>query len=227
MNKKEKDFLTKEKSQNKTTEKANTETNSKTDEKTNKKKNERTNERTEEEKLNNVNFKKIKVNVKKNTCFLIEGAVIAALYAAVTLALAPLSFGSVQLRISEGFCALALFSPAAIPGLTVGCIISNLFSPMGMADVIFGSLATFLSAALIYLLKNVKIKNYPFLFIVFPSVINGIIVGLELKFCFGTEKTAFWLLALYVAAGEFLSLISFGNLIYFSYKKFQTKLFKK
>ncbi len=223
MNKKEKDFLTKEKTQNKTAEKANTETNSKIDEKAN----ERTNEKTEKEKTNNVNLKKNKVNVKKNTYFLIEGAVIAALYAAVTLALAPLSFGSVQLRISEGFCALALFTPAAIPGLTVGCIISNLFSPMGMADVIFGSLATFLSAALIYLFKNIKIKNYPFLFIVFPSVINGIIVGLELKFCFGTEKTAFWLLALYVAAGEFLSLISFGNLIYFSYKKFQTKIFKK
>ena len=73
-------------------------------------------------------------------------AIIAALYAALTVALAPISFGAFQLRISEGLNLIAFFLPEAIPGLAIGCIIANLLGGGVLADIIVGSLATLLAA---------------------------------------------------------------------------------
>ncbi|MDR1440300.1 MAG: QueT transporter family protein [Clostridiales bacterium] len=80
--------------------------------------------------------------------FVAHSALIAALYAALTIGLAPISFGEQQFRIAEALCVLPAFTPAAIPGLFVGCLISNTLSFMGLPDMIFGSLAT-LAAALL------------------------------------------------------------------------------
>jgi len=101
-------------------------------------------------------------------------AVIAALYAAMTLLLAPISYGPIQLRLSEAMTLLPMLLPQAIPGLFVGCLIANLYTGM-LTDIIFGSLATLLAAVGTYLLR----RN-PFLAASCPVISNGVIVGLVL-----------------------------------------------
>ena len=113
-----------------------------------------------------------------NTRSLCVSAVIAALYAALTLLLAPFSFGPIQLRLSEAMTLLPMVLPQAIPGLFVGCLIANLYTASIM-DIIFGSLATLLSAIGTYLLRK-----KPILAAACPVVSNGVIVGLVLALSF-------------------------------------------
>lgn len=85
-------------------------------------------------------------NMNLNTRKLVAAAVIGALYAALTLALAPISYGAIQFRVSEALCILPFFFPASAVGLTIGCVIANLLGPgLGVLDIIFGSLATLLA----------------------------------------------------------------------------------
>ena len=102
-------------------------------------------------------------------------AVIAALYAALTLLLAPISYGPIQLRLSEAMTLLPMVLPQAVPGLFVGCLIANLYTGM-LTDIIFGSLATLLAATGTYLLRK-----KPILAAACPVVANGVIVGLVLS----------------------------------------------
>ncbi|MBE5810346.1 MAG: QueT transporter family protein [Clostridiales bacterium] len=101
-------------------------------------------------------------------------AVIAALYAALTLLLAPISYGPIQLRLSEALTLLPMVLPQAIPGLFVGCLIANLYTGM-LTDIIFGSLATLIAAIGTWLLRK-----KPILAAACPVVFNGVIVGLVL-----------------------------------------------
>ncbi len=105
-------------------------------------------------------------------------AVIAALYAALTLLLAPISYGPIQLRLSEALTLLPMLLPQAIPGLFVGCLIANLYTGM-LTDIIFGSLATLIAATGTYLLRK-----KPILAAACPVVSNGVIVGLTLALSF-------------------------------------------
>ena len=91
--------------------------------------------------------------------FLALSAVIAALYAVLTYAAAAmnLAFGAVQFRFSEALTVLPAFTPAAIPGLAVGCLISNLASPLGVVDWVFGTLATLLAGIFSYLVRNLTL----------------------------------------------------------------------
>lgn len=126
----------------------------------------------------------------KGTLYLVQAAVIAALYATLTYAQNFLLPGSasmaIQFRLSEILTILALFTPAAIPGLTVGCILANIssLSALGPYDMIFGSLASLLAALAIYWLRNVRIKSIPFLAVLMPALVNGIIIGWEIEFFF-------------------------------------------
>ena len=90
----------------------------------------------------------------KGTHFLVQGAAIAAVYVVLTLVFAPLSFGEVQIRFSEALTVLPFFTPAAIPGLFVGCIIANLLGGAIPVDIIFGSIATLIGAFFTYKLRN-------------------------------------------------------------------------
>ncbi|MBE5796555.1 MAG: QueT transporter family protein [Clostridiales bacterium] len=108
-----------------------------------------------------------------STRSLCVSAVIAALYAALTMLLRPISFGSVQLRISESLTLLPVLMPQAIPGLFVGCLIANLFSPVGVLDIIFGSLATLIAAC-----GTWYFRRMPILAAACPVVANGVIIGL-------------------------------------------------
>ena len=105
-------------------------------------------------------------------------AVIAALYAALTLLLAPISYGPIQLRLSEALTLLPMLLPQAVPGLFVGCLIANLYTGM-LTDIIFGSLATLIAAIGTYLLRK-----KPLLAAACPVVSNGLIVGLTLSLSF-------------------------------------------
>ena len=131
----------------------------------------------------------------KKTRFLVEGGIIAAIYAALTLAIYPLSYGALQLRFSEALTVLPVFTPAAIPGLTVGCIIANLAGPMSWIDAIFGALATFLAAVSSYLTRNIRFKNAPILSLFFPVIFNAVIIGLEINLFFLPEGEVFTFMA--------------------------------
>lgn len=106
---------------------------------------------------------------------LVRGALIAALYTALTLLLAPISFGPLQLRVSEALCILPIVLPEAIPGLFVGCLLSNLLAGQPWQDVVFGSLATLLAGILTYLLRR-----RPLLAALPPVVVNAVVIGLVL-----------------------------------------------
>lgn len=120
--------------------------------------------------------------MNKKTTYVAQAGMIAAVYAAATLitllALQGLAWGSVQFRISEAVCVLAVLTPAAVPGLTVGCIIANLMAlaingtgALGMLDVVFGSLATFLGALWCW-----KMRERPKLALLGPVIANALIV---------------------------------------------------
>lgn len=99
-------------------------------------------------------------------------ALIAALYASLTLLLAPISFGAVQFRVAEAMALLPILLPQAIPGVTLGCFVANLVAGYGSSDLIFGTLATLIAAVLTYVLRRNKwLAALP------PVVLNGVIVG--------------------------------------------------
>lgn len=114
--------------------------------------------------------------------YLARVGVIAAVYAACTLIallfLGSLAWGPIQFRVSEALCALALFTPAAIPGLTLGCVIANVMNivisgtgMLGMLDVVFGSLATFAGALFTW-----KMRRHPLVALAGPVLANALIV---------------------------------------------------
>ena len=130
-------------------------------------------------------------------------AVIAALYAAMTLLLAPISYGPIQLRLSEAMTLLPILLPQAVPGLFVGCLIANLYTGM-LTDIVFGSLATLLAAIGTYLLRK-----KPLLAAACPVAANAVIVGLVLSLSFNLPVA---LTMLEVGIGE-LGAVLLGMLI--------------
>ena len=104
---------------------------------------------------------------------LVRGALIAAIYAVLCAALAPISYGEVQFRISEALTILPLLMPEAVPGLFVGCLIANLIGGAGILDIVFGSLATLIAGLLTYAMR--KLPAWVALLPV--VVINGLVVG--------------------------------------------------
>jgi len=159
--------------------------------------------------------------MNKKTRFLAHGALIAALYTALTYLqnfLIPNSTTwAIQFRASEAMCVLALFTPAAIPGLSIGCLLFNLsFSGALPLDPVLGTAATLLATAGIYLTRKVTIKGYPLLAMLLPALTNAILVGWELEIYIGG---GFWLNALYVAIGEAAVLLTLGTLLYYTVQK--------
>ena len=166
---------------------------------------------------------------KKKTDFLVKSAVIAAIYAGLTYfaALLNLAYGGVQFRFSEALTILAVFSPSAIPGLTVGCFLGNITSPYGLVDIVCGTLATLIAAVLSYHTRNIKFKDLPLLSALFPILSNAIIVGLEITLFMpeGFKFEAFLISALQVGLGELVMCYGLGIPLYKIIKK--TKLDKK
>lgn len=138
--------------------------------------------------------------------FLVQGAVIAALYAALTYVAGAvgLAYGNVQFRFSEALTVLAAFTPAAIPGLTIGCFLGNLGSPYGMVDIICGTAATLFAAVFSYLTRKIRLKGVPLVSLFFPVLFNALIVGAELAVFLPESFTLYGYLinALWVGLGE-------------------------
>lgn len=155
---------------------------------------------------------------------IVQTAVIAAMYAALTYAqnfiLPGSTSAAVQFRVSEALNILALFTPCAIPGLTIGCILSNIYNigsrlPL---DMIFGSLATLGATLSIRALRNVKIKDYPFLSMLMPALWNGAIVGWEIEVFFiegDFNFVDFLVQGGLVALGELAVMLTLGTILYY------------
>jgi len=132
-----------------------------------------------------------------NTRSMCLASIIAALYAALTLGFQAISYGAVQFRVSEAMTLLPVLFPEAVAGLTVGCLISNLFNPLGATiyDIVFGTLATFLAAVLTSRMRgNVWLKALP------PVICNAVIVGLVLTYAYGID--VLWMNIFTVGLGE-------------------------
>ena len=139
--------------------------------------------------------------------------VVAAIYVVATLLCAPLAYNAVQFRVSEMLMLLCVFNKDYIISMTLGCMIANFFSSLGMIDLAFGTAATLIAAVLMYLLRN---KLHLFFLSLFPVVSNALIVGAEIKFVFGDP---FWINAAWVALGEFVCVSILGVTVFLALKK--------
>ena len=137
---------------------------------------------------------------------LCRAAVVGALYAAVTLLLAPISYGNIQCRVSEALCILPWFFPETTWGLFVGCLLANLLGGNGPLDIVFGSLAT-LFACLIT--ARVKLRG---LALLPPVIVNGVMVGALLAYVITPDSfwASFPIFGLEVAAGELVAMYVLG-----------------
>lgn len=140
---------------------------------------------------------------KFKTSDLVRLALVAALYAALTLALPGLSFGSVQFRFAEILVLLCFYRKDYCISLILGCFIANCFSPMALMDMIFGTLATAIAVIPMFYIRNIWVAS------MLPVVSNGIIVAIELLVCFGNEPPL-WFNMLTVGAGELVVITIIG-----------------
>jgi uncharacterized membrane protein len=140
--------------------------------------------------------------MKFSTRYIVQAALIAAIYATITLFLEPIGYGPIQFRLAEALTVLPVIFPASIPGLFVGCILANLLGMFGFADVVFGSLATLLAAIFTYRFRK-KTLLYPLP----PVIFNGLIVGSYVYFLY--DKTySLGLTMLFIAISE--AILTYG-----------------
>lgn len=138
---------------------------------------------------------------------LARGAIIAAIYTVLTLLLAPISYGEVQVRISEALTLLPVIMPEAIPALAIGCLLSNILGGCTIFDIVFGTLATLLAA-----ICTRRLRGNVWLAAAMPVLFNGLIVGAVVHYCY-SPIIPLPLCMLSVAAGEALSCFILGTLL--------------
>lgn len=151
---------------------------------------------------------------------MVQAAMIAAIYIVLTLVLIPLGYGPVQFRVSEALCILPYFTPAAIPGVFVGCLLSNALGGAVVLDVIFGSLATLIGAAGSYLLRRFR-----WAVCIPPIVSNTLIIPWVLRFAYGNDQMIPYMMVT-VGIGEILAIGVLGNLLMVSLERYKNVLFK-
>ena len=169
--------------------------------------------------------------MKNRSRHMAHAAIIAALYAVLThmqnLILPGSATWAIQMRLSEALCILAFFTPAAIPGLTIGCLLFNLtFSAALPLDFLAGSLATYLAAWAIWRSRGWQVRGIPLPGLLMPALTNAILVGWELSIYIGG---GFWINALYVALGEIAVLMTLGLILYLTIRnrKLDNLIFKR
>lgn len=134
---------------------------------------------------------------------ILQGAIIASIYAVLTILLAPISYGPMQVRVSEALTILPAMTPAGVPGLFVGCLVSNVLGPYGIVDVVVGSTASLLAA-----LASYKLRERPILVPLPPVIINGILIGGMLHFAYGVPNLPACMA--WVALGQLLACYGLG-----------------
>ncbi|MBQ3007969.1 MAG: QueT transporter family protein [Oscillospiraceae bacterium] len=148
-------------------------------------------------------------------------AMIAAMYVVLGMVFAPVSFGSVQARISEALTLLPVFGFTNVWGVTIGCFITNLIglftgaNILGSLDIIFGTAATFIAAVMTWMLGKIRIRNLPLLAVIPPVIVNAAVVGWELCIMIngGFNAVIFFAQAASVALGQLLSCGVLGLLV--------------
>ena len=167
--------------------------------------------------------------MKKKIRSWVHSAVIAALYVLLThlqnLLLPSTTTMAVQFRGSEALCVLAFFTPAAIPGLALGCFLFNITSGAALPlDFLVGTLASTLAAASMWYCRDITLKGLPLLGLLMPAIFNALLVGWELAEVIGG---GFWINAALVAAGELGVLLTLGVILFYAIKlrKLDKKLF--
>ncbi len=155
--------------------------------------------------------------------FITQAGIIAAVYVVMTYFINALNLanGAIQVRLSEALCILPVFTPAAIPGLFIGCLISNTITGCVIWDIVFGSLATLCGAIGTYMLRETK-----FVYTLPPVIANAIVVPLVLKYAYGISDA--WLfLVCTVAIGEVISVCFAGSMLRNALKKPFTIVFNE
>ena len=147
-------------------------------------------------------------------------AVIAAVYVVLTMVFAPIGFGPIQFRISEALTVLPFFTPAAIPGLFLGCLIANLLGSAVVLDVVFGSLATLIGAIGSYLLRRHK-----YLVCLPPILANTIMVPWILRYGYGLPDLIPYMM-LTVGIGEVIAIGGLGNMLLLTLERYQGRIFR-
>lgn len=155
----------------------------------------------------------------KKLVFICQAAVIAALYVVLTYVFNAFASGVIQVRVSEALTILPAFTPAAIPGLVIGCLLSNTLTGCVLLDIIFGSVATLIGA-----LGSYALRRHTWLVPIPPIVSNMIIVPFVLRYAYGATD-AFPFMIATVGAGEIISCYLLGMLLYGALKKMNHSLF--
>ncbi|MBQ6115869.1 MAG: QueT transporter family protein [Oscillospiraceae bacterium] len=158
---------------------------------------------------------------RKKTLFIAQAAIIAAIYVALTYAFAPFSFREIQVRISEALTILPVFTPAAIPGLFVGCLLGNILGGAVLPDIIFGSLATLIGAFFTWKLR----KAHPFLAPVPPILSNALIIPFVLRYAYQITLPI-PMMMLTVGIGEVISCGVLGLLLYYALRSRKDAIFR-
>lgn len=133
--------------------------------------------------------------------YLVRIALIAAIYVTINIIFAPISYGPVQVRIAEALAVLPFIDPAAIGGLFLGCILSNIWGGLGIVDVLGGSLCTLIAAILTYRMKKPIFAPLP------PVLVNAIGVSLYLHLLF---ELPYWLTLIYIGFGQLIACYLIG-----------------
>jgi len=153
--------------------------------------------------------------------FMAQAAMIAAIYVVITLIFAPFSFGEIQVRVSEALVILPLFTPAAIPGLFIGCLIGNILGGAILPDIIFGSLASLIGVSLTYVLR----KQNKFIAILPPILSNAIIIPFVLYYGYQVPLPIPFMM-LTVGIGQVISCGGLGMIVYKALEKYQDVIFR-
>ena len=162
------------------------------------------------------------MNHKASSFLVAQGAMIAAAYVVLTVAFAPFSFKEIQIRISESLTILPMFTPAAVPGLAVGCLLANILGGAVLADIIFGSLATLIGAVGTRMLRD---RN-PVLAVIPPIVANMLIVPFMLRYAYGVPLPIPLLMGT-IGIGETVSCGILGLLLYKALYAHRKSIFKE
>lgn len=161
--------------------------------------------------------------MNKKTTFICQAAMIAALYVVLTFIANAfgLASGAIQIRLSEALTILPFFTTAAIPGLTIGCLLSNWLTGCVIWDILFGTLATLLGA-----IGSYALRKQPWLVPIPPIVANMVIVPFVLRYAYGAEDALPYMMAT-VGLGEIISCYILGILLLLALKKYRGTLFEK
>lgn len=161
-------------------------------------------------------------NRQTSVLYVVQAAMIAAIYVVLTDIGASFAFGPVQIRFSEALTILPAFTPAGIPGVFLGCLISNIITGALLPDVIFGSLATLIGAVFTWMLRNQSRYLAPLP----PIIANAVIVPFVLKYAY-MEPLPIPLMMLTVGIGEVISCGVLGLILYSALNRYRNVIFKQ